>query len=199
MKLKTLLTTLLITTSSTVWSTNPWHKDNLYDTSNDSFFIPVELWTGGEWDGQKHLNINPIDKTFMGNKIITGPLKWHHPYLDKDIVVYKRVNKSKVQLFKVYSNAIARVYDSRKNRYFDLGAKFPVGSDWKIDKTKSFEQFQWKKGRKGVRDLSIRINSITFNSDSILKKIDYTFYVNQKPDHRYEYRPNIGMTNLEKL
>jgi len=39
-------------------------------------FIPVELWTGGEWSGKQDLTFSPADLTFGdGRKQITGFLR----------------------------------------------------------------------------------------------------------------------------
>ena len=34
-------------------NTSPWSINNLYDCENRSLFIPYQLWTGADWDGNK--------------------------------------------------------------------------------------------------------------------------------------------------
>lgn len=101
-------------------------------------FIPVELWTGGEWDGKKELKMARVTTRFgtRWNKEITGPTEWKHPVTGETLLVYERTNQEregvKRQLFAMNEGktGLGRVYDSRREfgtRTFSGGLKFPVG------------------------------------------------------------------------
>ena len=92
-----------------------------------------------------------------------------------------------------------RVYDSRDDRYFSGGVKFPSGGGWKIDQWVSFEQRVWEKNRSSKRSVSIKLKKVDFDNDEQLSSLTYVFAINGVPDHEYVYEPNKGMTSLKKL
>ncbi len=200
-KVKTLFIKAIILLSFFISFSNAdsvWNRTNLYDSTNDSYYIPYELWTGAKWDGKKELRFHNADLNFMGNKSIIGPKEFYHEKVDKNIQVYERTNKGKVQLFTFYDFGIGRVYDNRKERYFDGGAKFPAGFGWKLHEIKEFSQTEWKKGNEKVRTLGIKIVELKFNDENNLESMTYEFYVKGDLDHTYTYEPNKGMISLEK-
>ena len=106
-------------------------------------FIPIELWTGSNWDGKDKLNYGVADLTFgNGRKRITGPIEWRNPKTGRVVIGYRRVHLKygKVQVFTVTHDgqSLGRVYDSRRQRYIIGGAKFPLGW-WKQGEKRVFE------------------------------------------------------------
>ena len=101
------------------------HNLNVWGNNTDpnplKRFIPVELWTGDQWDGTKEIRMNNIDKTFgkREQKRIQGPFYWNHPETGNKILVYERTNKTKkglkYQLFAVNDDksGIGKVLDER--------------------------------------------------------------------------------------
>ena len=83
-------------------------------------FIPIELWTGSEWDGNRELRMTSANLSFgkRGEKRISGPLAWRRPDTGEVIQVYERDNKGKKQLFALSSrgDGLGRVFDSRYAR-----------------------------------------------------------------------------------
>ena len=181
-----------------LFATEPWSKTNLYDSKTDSYYIPYELWTGSNWNGEKVMTFHKADLNFMNGKTIKGPVEFYHKKLDETIQVYERINDSKIQLFTFYEDGIARVYDNRKERFFDGGFKFPAGFGWKINELKETTQTEWKKDKERTRDLGIKIIDLKFDSNHILESMTYEFYVKGELDHTYTYVPNKGMTKLLK-
>ena len=66
-----------------------------YDANTKTRFIPVELWTGGEWDGSRELRMIPANLSFgkRGEKRITGPVTYKRPSNGEVLLVYDRNNK----------------------------------------------------------------------------------------------------------
>src|SRR4249920_3546086 len=113
----------------------PW--DSSIDAVSQARFIPVELWTGVEWDGKKELKMSNAETRFGDrlNKDIKGPIEWKHPMTGATLVVYERTNQErdgvKSQLFAMNEEkmGLGRVYDSRTEfgvRTFSGGLKFPL-------------------------------------------------------------------------
>ena len=175
-----------------------WHKRNLYDENTQTYFIPYHLWTGMPWDGSKRLEFHKTDSRFMGSKSIEGPAAWKHPFLQRELQVYRRDNKGKVQLFSFFEQGIGRVYDNREGRYFDGDIKFPAGAGWKVGVPVDFKQTFWREGesRLNVRTVTIEILALKFDKQDVLKELRYRYLVNGTPDHEYTYRPNEGMVDL---
>ena len=137
-------------------------------------YIPVELWAGAEWDGQKELKMPQVDGTYRHRKAtyqIKGPMEWQHPTMGQKFLVYERINPGKDgvkwQLFTINQdkNGLGRLYDGRPGRDGRLssgGLKFPLGL-WKEGETRKFVYQVW-----GSREAE-RIESIT------IQQIDFVF------------------------
>jgi hypothetical protein len=72
-----------------VWeaSTNPETKER---------FIPVELWSGAEWDGKRELKMPKVDASYRHSESyrIKGPTEWKHPDNGQTYVVYERLERA---------------------------------------------------------------------------------------------------------
>jgi hypothetical protein len=79
-------------------------------------FIPVELWTGAEWDGTHVIRMSKAGHTFgpRGEKEVIGPSEWTRPRTGEKLLVYERTDRDKHQLFTITNDgtALGRVYDS---------------------------------------------------------------------------------------
>lgn len=178
-----------------------WEEENLYDKVNKSYFIPYQLWTGAEWDGSKHSKINHhvVDKNFMGDKRIIGPIDWIHPYSKKKLKVYKRTNKDKIQYFVFTGTGIGRVFDNREDIYYKNDVKFPAGFGWRELEYREFTEVLWRGKERSTRKIGLKINKLQFNSEKRLERLEYTYYVGGSPDHQYIYAPNVGMVSETDL
>ena len=119
-------------------------------------FIPVEVWTGTEWDGKKELKMPRVDGTYRhrtATYYIRGPTGWKHPVTGQTSVVYERINPGKYkdddksQLFTINQDqsGLGRLFDGRPGRdtrTYSGGLKFPLGL-WKEDEIKSFVYKVW--------------------------------------------------------
>jgi hypothetical protein len=144
------------------------------DAASKTRFIPVELWTGAEWDGTKELKMSNAELRFGErlNKDIKGPMEWKHPVTGETFVVDERINQErdgiKSQLFAMNEEktGLGRVYDSRTEfgvRTFSGGLKFPLGS-WQQSETKQVVETRYEGSR-----VDSRIESIT------IKQLDFTY------------------------
>ena len=149
-----------------------WEKS--IDLEKKERYIPVELWAGAEWGGEKALKMPKVDGTYRHLKAtyqIKGPMEWEHPTMGRKFFVYERINPGrdgvKWQLFTVNQdqNGLGRLYDGRPGRDGRLssgGLKFPLGY-WKEGETRKFVYQVWQSKE------SERIESIT------IQKIDFVF------------------------
>ncbi|HEY6201046.1 MAG TPA: hypothetical protein VI231_20765 [Candidatus Binatia bacterium] len=176
-----------IASAQTVW-------DKSYDAALKERFIPIELWTGAEWDGARELKMTLADIRFgdRAQKEIKGPVEWKHPNTGETILVYERTNQEKsgvkVEFFAMNEakNGLGRVYDSRATlgtRTFTGGLKFPLGY-WKQGETRKFSEKRY-----GDSKIETRIESIT------IIKLDFTY--NGAPhclEFEWLYRDGAGKT-----
>lgn len=177
---------------------DPWAES--YDPVAKTRFIPVELWTGADWDGTKVIKAGKADLTFgkRGEKSITGPEPYVRPGTNERITVYRRENRGKVQLFTISSNmdGIGRVYDSRYDRNCADEVKFPLGL-WKQGETRAFEV---RCGEK-VRRIELTIEDIDYVFGGVPHSLRYRWVVDggrQKgTDNTYVYSPRQG--NVEVI
>jgi hypothetical protein len=124
--------------SAADWSA--WQR--AYDSAAGVRFIPVELWTGAEWDGSHVVAMTPASLRFGGrsNKSVSGPIDWLPSGGGAPVKVYERLNQGKRQLFALTSDAtgLGRVFDSRYRNYDCVGeVKFPLGY-WKQGEVREY-------------------------------------------------------------
>ncbi len=169
--------------------------DDAYDPAAKTRFIPVELWTGAEWDGRREIKAGKADLTFgkRGEKRITGPEPFVRPGSGEQILVYRRENRGKVQLFAITSNndGIGRVYDSRYDRDCTDEVKFPLGL-WKQGEKRTFEVPCGQKNRR----IELTIEEIDYVVGGVPHALRYRWVVDggtQKgTDNTYVYSPRQG-------
>jgi hypothetical protein len=191
---------------------NPW--DSSFDRDTNARFIPVELWTGTEWDGSKDLKMSKAEMRFGDrlNKDIKGPMEWKHPVTGETLMVYERTNEQrdgvKSQLFAMNEEktGLGRVYDSRDDlgtRTFSGGLKFPLGY-WKQGETKQLTEKRYEAARVDTRIESITITQLDFTYRGIphCLEFEWVYKESRRPkviDHQtYTYCPNQGMMKQVK-
>jgi hypothetical protein len=191
---------------------NPW--DSSIDAATKARFIPVELWTGGDWDGSKDLKMSKAEKRFgdRSNKDIKGPTEWKHPVTGETLIVYERTNEQrdgvKSQLFAMNEEktGLGRVYDLRDEvgtRTFSGGLKFPLGY-WKQGETKQVVEKRYEGSRVDTRIESITITKLDFTYRGVSHCLEFEWIYKDSRrskiiDHQtYTYCPNQGMVGQVK-
>ena len=108
-------------------ASNPWHFNNLYDASSDSFFVPYHLWSGAKWDGVKSVEkcthkanttwkyTNARNKQTKGK--IASPVKFTHPSSGKVFQTFEWKSKRGSQNLICHAKGMARIYDFRFEKY----------------------------------------------------------------------------------
>jgi hypothetical protein len=155
---------------------DPWQAS--IDAAKKERFIPVELWTGAQWDGGRELAMKGVDATYGYRKIvylIKGPVEWKHPVTGATYQVYERLNPGsgdKKQLFTVNEekSGLGRVYDTRVQfglRTFTGGLKFPLGV-WKEGETRVYSYRHFSDKRDDQRETT-RTEALT------LRRIDFAY------------------------
>jgi hypothetical protein len=192
---------------------SPW--DSSFDQATQARFIPVELWTGSEWDGNKELKMSTAELRFgdRQNKNVKGPMEWQHPVTGETLLVYERTNQQKrdgvkSQLFAMNKEktGLGRVYDARDDlgtRTFSGGLKFPVGY-WKQGETKQVVETRYEGSRVDTRIESITIKQLDFAYRGAPHCLEFEWIYKESRrakiiDHQtYTYCPHQGMVRQVK-
>jgi hypothetical protein len=169
-----LLVGVMALCSTPAFTVDPKFWEESINLEKKERYIPVELWAGAEWDGEKVLKMPKVDGTYRHRKAtyqIKGPMEWEHPTMGLKFLAYERINPGrdgvKWQLFTINQdqNGLGRLYDGRPGRDGRLssgGLKFPLGY-WKDRETRRFVYQVWQSRE------SERVESIT------IQKIDFVF------------------------
>jgi hypothetical protein len=172
------------------------------DTPGESWrFIPVELWTGAEWDGSHVIRMSKADRSFgeRGDKNIIGPFEWIRPTTDEKLLVYERTNRDKRQLFTITSDrtGLGRVYDSRYDRDCVNEVKFPLGY-WKHNEMRVYEVKC--RGLKRSRRLKIAIRELNFVYKGVPHSLRFHWLIDEGrgkgTDMIYTYSPGRGLVDI---
>jgi hypothetical protein len=182
--------------------------DRSFDAATKQRFIPVELWTGAEWDGAKEVKMSSAELRFgdRDQKKIKGPMEWKHPNTGETLLVYERTNQEKTGVKIEYfalneaKNGLGRVYDSRKDlgvRTFSGGLKFPWGA-WKEGETRQFAEKRYERSRIETRTEAITITNLDFMYLGAPHCLEFEWLYRdgggKTVDHQtYTYCPNRGM------
>jgi hypothetical protein len=185
-------------------ATNPETKER---------YIPVELWSGAEWDGKKELKMPKVDASYKHSESyrIKGPTEWKHPDNGQTYVVYERLNPgrragdAKWQLFAINQeqSGLGRVYDTRPDlgtRTFSGGLKFPLGV-WKEGETRKFLYKRYEKGRESERVEFITIKQIDFTFQNMPHCLEFYWAETSRDEnktydhHTYIYCPGKSMVS----
>jgi hypothetical protein len=185
--------------ATTVRATEPTVWDRAFDAATGVRFIPVELWTGAEWDGTHELRMRPAELQFGRGKRLGGPVSWNPPDGGEPILVYERVNQGKRQLFTMAPDGtgLGRVYDSRYPRYCPGEVKFPLGY-WKQGEVRDYT-LKCDGGR-STRTLKVTIEAIDFTYASVAHSLRFHWLVDEGrgrgTDMRYIYSPRHGLVDV---
>jgi len=172
-----------------------------YDSSTGIRFIPVELWTGAEWDGAHVIKMSKAELSFgnRGAKGISGPFEWTRPATGEKLLVYERTNRDKGQLFTLTNDGtgLGRVYDSRYDRDCVNEVKFPLGY-WKQGETRVYSVNC--NGGKLVRPLKVTIKDLDFVYKGIPHSLRFHWLIDEGrgrgTDMIYTYSPGRGLVDV---
>jgi hypothetical protein len=174
-----------------------------YDATAGTRYIPLELWTGGEWDGNRDLRLTSANLGFgkRNEKRITGPVAWSRPGTGEQLQVYERNNRGKKQLFALSSrrDGLGRVYDSRYDRNCVDEVKFPLGL-WKEGEEREF-QVSCSDG-KMRRKIVLTIEKLDFEYEGVPHSLQFHWVVDggkgRGTDMHYIYSPGRGLATLDE-
>lgn len=197
----TLIVVLLASGASYAADRSQWAAS--YDPATKTRFIPIELWTGGEWDGTRELRMTSANLSFgkRGEKRISGPLMWTRPGTGEAVQVYERNNKGKKQLFALSSrgDGLGRVFDSRYGRDCMDEVKFPLGV-WTDGETRVFD-VPCNNGSL-QREIVLTIEKLDFDYGGVPHSLQFHWVVDggkdRGTDMRYIYSPGRGLVSLDE-
>jgi len=173
-------------------------------------FIPVELFTGGKWDGKHELVFKETSTTacasFNGkrcnNYYVTGPFKTEKndtkiEWAGDEISYYRRTFSTRSfghveSLFTINNSrdGLVRIYDKRKQwgarTYDGLGSKFPLGY-WKQGEVRSYPSHT--PTRIEILELDGPNHCLTFRWVIGRGK-------GRNSDNNYTFCPDRGFTNI---
>jgi len=182
------------------------------NSSTKERFIPVELFTGGKWDGKHELILKEVStsacasvsgkKRPCDNYYITGPFKTERNdtkigWAGDEISYYRRTFSTRSfgnveSLFTINNSrdGLVRIYDKRKQwgarTYDGLGSKFPLGY-WKQGEVRSYASR--RPTRIEIIELDGPNHCLTFRWVIGLGK-------GRNQDNNYTYCPDRGFTNI---
>ncbi|MDC1256008.1 SAM-dependent chlorinase/fluorinase [bacterium] len=185
--------------------------DKAYNSSTKERFIPVELFTGGEWDGKHELILKEAStiacasvtgkKRPCDNIYITGPFKTEInntqiEWAGDEISYYRRTFRlggGEVESFFTINNSkdgLVRIYDKRKQwgarTYNGLGSKFPLGY-WKQGEVRSYAS---------SRPTSIEIIELDGPNHCLTFRWKVGLGKGRNSDNNYTFCPDRGFTNI---
>lgn len=178
--------------------------DGAYDAATRSRFIPVELWTGSRWEGKQTINLPKADLYFgkRNQKRIVGPIPWTRPGTGEKLMVYRRTNRGKIQLFALRRDGrgLGRVFDSRYDRNCIDAIKFPLGW-WKQGDARRFT-FECDEGAM-TRTVDLTILDIDFRYKGAAHSLRFRWTVDggrgPGTDYIYTYSPGRGLVALKPV
>ena len=169
-----------------------------------SRFIPVELWTGGAWNGDEGIRLPKLDFSFGrdSHKRIRGPIDWIRPgsgpRAGEKLKVYERLNRDKRQLFALRRDGqgLGRVDDSRYDRNCIDAVKFPLGR-WKQGEVR---HFSFPCGDR-IRKVTLTILDLDFTHGGVEHSLRYRWVADggtrRGTDNVYIFSPGQGMVDVE--
>lgn len=172
-----------------------WHITRLYDCQSRSLYVPYQLWTGAQWDGDRSKAcMHEAHTKFLVDgddaTTIRGPIKWKHPSTGETLDTWHR-NKDdgrKQQIFTCHANGIGRVFDSRRSRVYAPGrCKFPAGPGWSLF------------NRRHCDNTSIEIFRLELSDTNDLAALHFRWWFDGTLDHKYRYAPGKSMTSATRL
>ena len=194
-------------------ASNPWHFNNLYDASSDSFFIPYHLWSGAKWDGVKSVEkcmhkanttwtyFNPRNTKSKGK--IISPVKYPHPSSGEVFQTFEWKGRKGSQNYICHSKGLARIYDHRFKKAGLLDSpilngtecKFPAGFGWQIGVSQDCNPEAPKQ---------TTVTELMFDENFNLVKMKYTYtekegFSAKAADDYYEYEVGKGRVLHKKL
>jgi len=186
------------------------HWDQAYNSATKERFIPVELFTGGEWDGKHELVLKEVSTTACAsangrpcdNYTITGPfktesndtkIKWagnEIPYYRRTFTIPRRGDVESFFTINASRDGLVRIYDKRKQwgerTYTGVGNKFPLGN-WKQGEVRTYPTRR-----------PIRIEILELDGPDHCLTFRWTLGDGKErnTDNIYTYCPDIGFKSL---
>ena len=207
-----MLTTLLSVSSlfshhSFAQQMNSW--DNAYNDETKQRFIPVELFTGANWNGKHQLNLNEVSTTacytVIGRNRPCDQVELSGPFLTEanntkiewvgDKVPYYirkfRIRGEQVESHFTINNSrdgLVRIFDKRKKwgtrTYDGLGSKFPLGY-WKQGEVRTYPS---------KRPTRIEIVELNGPDHCLTFRWVVGDGLKRNQDNNYTFCPNRGFT-----
>jgi hypothetical protein len=188
---------------------NPWEGATNPETKER--YIPVELWSGAEWDGKRELKMPRVDASYRHHSTyqIKGPTDWKHPVTGQIYTVYERISPekggAKWQLFAINQeqSGLGRVYDARGQlgtRTMSGGLKFPLGY-WKEGETRKFLYKHYDGPKESGRVEFITIKQIAFTFLGNVHCLEFYWALTDTDEkktydhHTYVYCPGKSMVS----
>lgn len=183
--------------------------DKAYNSSTKERFIPVELFTGGLWDGRHELTLKEVttsacassDGKQCDNYYITGPFKTEKnntkiEWAGNGISYYRRTFSTRSGLVESFftinasKDGLVRIYDKRKRwgerTYTGLGNKFPLGN-WKQGEVRTYAT---------RRPTTIEIIELDGADHCLTFRWVLGDGKERNTDNNYTFCPGVGFTSI---
>jgi hypothetical protein len=192
----------------------------VHDTGVAERFLPVDLFTGTDWNGEKSITFPVVDRTypwtysyrddeetvvFESTTSLKGPVDWTSPLSGKAYKVYDRVVRNArgevAERMTVIADgtALGRVTDerlARKGGEFQDEGKYPVGT-WKQGEQKTFDRTVLFSGKSVASPTSIEIEKLSCVFDGVAGSVQIRWNdPDQKISFSYIFAPGRGMAHV---
>ena len=178
---------------------DPWHIANLYNCSTRQLFIPYQLWTGAQWNGDKDApcmhEINnrnvlerPSDSYARGEVIIKGPIEWLNPFSGKTLSVWERQrpHRNASKYYVCHERGIGSIHNLRKpkEQFVEGLCQAPGGHGWMVGK------------RRTCIKVTLEIIDLTLDDNHHLSSLKVKYWWRDKLRYAHTYIPNEGIKSI---
>ena len=201
--------TFLGSVTVTAETKSPW--EDAYNSETGERFIPVELFTGAQWNGEHELVMKEASSTtcvsangrLCDSYHIAGPFKTERndtkiEWAGNEIPYYRRTFASpsagSVESFftiNASKDGLVRIYDKRKRRgertFTGVGSKFPLGY-WRQGEVRTYPTRR-----------PIRVEILELDGPDHCLTFRWTIGDGRErnSDNNYSFCPDIGLKSIE--
>jgi len=180
---------------------SPWHISHIYDCLTKELFVPYQLWSGAEWNGDKQASCmhevnqsTPLtrlgDDSQSGDTIIRGPILWEDPRTGEKLKVWERRldNYNSLKYYACHKRGIGIVHNLNKPHinYIRGLCRAPAGFGWKIGQ------------RRTCIKTTVEIINVTLDENGDLDSLTTDYWFRDKLSYRYTYKPNKGVVSVKR-
>ncbi len=173
-----------------------WHISHLYDCLTKELFVPYQLWSGAQWNGDKQAScMHEVSQTTSltrlgddfesGEITIKGPILWEDTHTGEILHVWERSldTYNSLKYYACHKRGIGIIHNLNKPHvnYIRGLCRAPAGFGWKIGQ------------RRTCIKTTVEIINVTLDENGNLDSLTTDYWFRDKLSYRYTYQPNKGV------